>query len=514
MLKRNLAANFLGQFVGIAVGIAFVPLYIRYLGVEAYGVVGFYAMLQSWLMLLDVGLSPTLMREMARLRGGAHSPESAWDLLRSLELVAAVIAVVAALLVFALAPVIASRWLQPESLRPDEITHALRIMAAVSGLRFVESLHRSVLLGLERQVLANVVSGTASLVRAIGAVVVLAWFSPSLEAFFVWQLVVSIATAFAIAICAYMALPSAGRRARPSVQALVHVRSYATQMSIGAVLGFLLTQVDKLLLSRMIPLEAYGEYVLAGTASGAVFTLVGPISQAYFPRLCQFHAAGKAAEFARTFHLGSQVVSVVVGTAGILVAMRSEELVFAWTGNHELALRLWPVVSVLAVANTLNGVIWMLYQAQLAHGWVRFGLVFNGIAVCVVVPAMLLIVPELGGIGAAYVWLFLNMIFLTAAPPLVFRRILRGEQVAWYVRDLFVPLGVSACTAALLAGLFPLGSSDRWFVAARCVGEGAFALALSTLACPMLRNYLVSLGQRRWILRRSRSLGSHTAPKS
>ena len=32
-----------------------VPLYVRYMGVEAYGLVGFYAMLQGWFMLLDMG---------------------------------------------------------------------------------------------------------------------------------------------------------------------------------------------------------------------------------------------------------------------------------------------------------------------------------------------------------------------------------------------------------------------------------------------------------------------------
>jgi O-antigen/teichoic acid export membrane protein len=278
---------------------------------------------------------------------------------------------------------------------------------------------------------------------------------------------------------------------------LVHVRGYAGQMSLGAVLGFLLTQVDKLLLSRMLPLEAYGEYVLAGTAAGMVFTLVGPISQACFPRLCQLHAAGRTSEFASTFHMGSQVVSVVVGTAGILLAIRSRELMIAWTGDQELAQRLGPLVSVLAIANTLNGLTWLLYQAQLAHGWVWFGLVFNTIAVCLVVPAMLLVVPERGAIGAAYVWLVLNVLFVTMAPPFVFRRILPGEQMAWYGGDLLIPLGISAGVVVLSAGLFPLDFSGRGALATRCTGEGLLALALSSAACPRLRRHLMSALRRR-----------------
>ena len=49
-------------------GLAFVPLYIHYLGVEAWGLVGLMTMLQALLTLLDMGLTPTLSREMARFQ--------------------------------------------------------------------------------------------------------------------------------------------------------------------------------------------------------------------------------------------------------------------------------------------------------------------------------------------------------------------------------------------------------------------------------------------------------------
>jgi O-antigen/teichoic acid export membrane protein len=65
-VKRNIAANYLGQVWTAVMGLAFVPLYIRYLGMEAYGLIGVFAMLQTWLSLLDFGLTPTLTREMAR----------------------------------------------------------------------------------------------------------------------------------------------------------------------------------------------------------------------------------------------------------------------------------------------------------------------------------------------------------------------------------------------------------------------------------------------------------------
>jgi O-antigen/teichoic acid export membrane protein len=92
-LKRNLIANYLGQGWVAIMGLAFIPIYIKFLGIEAYGLIGLFALLQAWLALLDMGMTPTLGREMARFTGGSHTAQSIRDLLRSIEIIALGIAV-------------------------------------------------------------------------------------------------------------------------------------------------------------------------------------------------------------------------------------------------------------------------------------------------------------------------------------------------------------------------------------------------------------------------------------
>ena len=72
-VKRNVLANYVGQGWSALMGLAFVPLYIRYLGIEAYGLIGVFAVLQACLSLLDMGMTPTLNREMARFTVESHS---------------------------------------------------------------------------------------------------------------------------------------------------------------------------------------------------------------------------------------------------------------------------------------------------------------------------------------------------------------------------------------------------------------------------------------------------------
>lgn len=66
-LNRNIVANFLGKGCAVLSIYLFVPFYVNILGVESYGVVGFYAVLQGVFMFANFGLIATLSREMARL---------------------------------------------------------------------------------------------------------------------------------------------------------------------------------------------------------------------------------------------------------------------------------------------------------------------------------------------------------------------------------------------------------------------------------------------------------------
>src|SRR4051812_47258251 len=72
-VQRNVLANLVaGGWMGL-LGLAMLPVYMHYLGVEAYGLIGFFATLQAWFLMLDLGLSPTLNREMARYSAGRLS---------------------------------------------------------------------------------------------------------------------------------------------------------------------------------------------------------------------------------------------------------------------------------------------------------------------------------------------------------------------------------------------------------------------------------------------------------
>jgi len=75
-LERNTLANLAGTIWSAGLGIVCIPLFIRYLGAEAFGLVGLFLTLQSAFAVFDLGIAATLNREIARLstRGAAGEP--------------------------------------------------------------------------------------------------------------------------------------------------------------------------------------------------------------------------------------------------------------------------------------------------------------------------------------------------------------------------------------------------------------------------------------------------------
>lgn len=130
-IRKNIASSYVAQIYVTAIGILMVPMYIKYMGAEAYGLVGFFAMLQTWFNLLDMGLTPTIARESARFHGGAMPAMDYRRLARALEWIFFLIALLGGVSLFLLAQPIAGHWLNASHLPNEEMVLALELMAVI-----------------------------------------------------------------------------------------------------------------------------------------------------------------------------------------------------------------------------------------------------------------------------------------------------------------------------------------------------------------------------------------------
>jgi O-antigen/teichoic acid export membrane protein len=494
-LRKNVFANYLGQAWRAIMSLVFVPIYIKYLGIEAYGLIGIFVLLLAWLSLLDMGMKPTLVREMARFTGGGSNAQSIRDLLRSVELVALGIAILTGLGIWMASGWLATNWVQADEIPVIVVSKAFTLMGLVTAIRFVESIYTASIAGLQRQVLQNGVTSIMATLRGLGAVGVLVWLSPTIEAFFVWQGLMSLVTVLVFMVVVYRILPSLPRAARFSKSALLNIWRFAAGMIGITFLALMLTQIDKILLSRILTLEAFGFYALAAAVAGGLYIMTTPIGTALYPRFTELLTQQDNRNLIRTYHLGAQMVTALMGSAAMIVMVFADRILLLWTADPALTDQVAPIMTVLALGTFLNGLMWMPYQMQLAHGWTSLTIQINIVAVVLLVPAILWVVPVYGAIGAAWVWVTLNAGYCVIGVHFMYRRILCGEKWAWYSRDLLMPLTATIVTALLCRWVFPseLGRMVEFVV---LIGCSLAVLAAASFSAPLIRRQLTGYMQR------------------
>lgn len=434
-------------------GIAFVPLYIGTIGVEAYGLIGVFAILQAAVALLDLGLTPTLTREMARLRAGTHTAESIRDLLRSLELLYVVLTTGMVFVVWWCAPWLARDWLQVKGLPSMFVLQSIQIMGFVLATRWLEQVYRGALQGLQDMVWLNAAQALLATLRWGGAYMVLVLAAPTINAFFIWQGLISVLTISILVCRTYHLLPATQRTARFNVASLREIRGFAGGMFFGSVLGFLLMQADKIVLSKTLPLEQLGYYTLAATAAGGLLQLIMPMNTAVFPRLAeQVSRAEPKALLEAAYLRACEWMAAAIVAPALVLTFFAEPTLLLWTGDAPLARSVAPLLSLLAFGTLLNGLMNLPYMLQLAHGWVSFSVKTNLIAVAVVVPLLLWAVPRYGGVGAASVWVALNAGYILVGAQVMHIKLLPAVKWRWYKTAVGAPL-LAGCTTAMLVRL-------------------------------------------------------------
>ncbi|MGH2554016.1 MAG: lipopolysaccharide biosynthesis protein, partial [Chitinophagaceae bacterium] len=164
-LKKNIVANIIGKFWSAAVVLLLIPLYIRYLGIESYGLIGFYGTLIGSMAILDLGLSTTLNRELARYKGANIAVGDIRNLTFSLECIYWGIGLFISLIIILLAGPIASNWVNAENLSFSVVKQSIIYMGIVIAFQWPISMYGGGLTGLEKQVLNNTINVIMSTLR-------------------------------------------------------------------------------------------------------------------------------------------------------------------------------------------------------------------------------------------------------------------------------------------------------------------------------------------------------------
>lgn len=438
---KNLLAGFSNAAWSAILGLAVLPIYLKYLGIESYGLIGFSVMMQSVMSLLDMGITPTINREIARFAAKGKLQE-AGKLLHTLAVIYWCIGAIIAVSILLLAPFISEYWLESKKLPKETILYAVMLMGLIAGCRFPISIYQGVIIGAQRITVSSAISITITTISYVGAIAILEYVSKTIYAFFIWQACIGIVYAFSMRRAAWKIIGRT-KKIRFDVNEIRLIWRFSLAMSGVAVSSVILVQIDKLLLSKFLSLEDFGCYVLAGTITGGLSLLIGPTFQVIYPRLSALVIEKKTEVLLQFYQNGTRIFCSVLFPATITAILFSIDFLYMWTGNMDLALKVKPILSLLLIGTTLNGVMIFPYAIQLASGLVKLSLMITCVLIIIYTPLVIYLTLTQGVIGGSLAWALLNFINFIFGTWATHQKILKGMIVSWVIFDIILPLVIS-----------------------------------------------------------------------
>jgi len=487
---KNILSNFTGRLWSILSNFLFVPLYIHYLGFESYSIISFTLVLTGLMAVLDVGLSASLSREFARVDTSKMEKMRIFVTLKSSYYI---ITGVIITLVFVLSEPIASNWLNLNSFNPSKVSYLLKIIGFDFGFQLLFRFYLGGLLGLEKQVKANIYQVCWGVLRN-GLVIIPIIFIPTLEMFFIWQTISTIIFALLIELSLQKELTGTYKfyfRFKIEKSVFKGLWHFAAGMFIITIISSMNTQIDKLIISKMLAVENLGYYTLAISLAMGIVVLVNPISMALLPRFTSLYSSGKNEEAAALFYKINLLVVVIVFTTMSNISFFARELIWIWTGSKNLVEHTYRLIPIIAFAYAMLALQIIPFNISIANGHTKIYNVIGSAMLFITIPGYWISVKYFGTIGAASVFcagqLFSTLIYLY----FINKKFINTQKIRkLYFKEMLYPLFLSLIMAFIFSFIPDWAKNSRIFSLLWIVISVVSTFSVITLILLSKREYL------------------------
>ena len=387
---------------------------------------------------IDAGLTSTLEREFAR---EDKNDKEKVDVFNTLEAMYLLIVLCFAILSFFLAPIITDNWLDVDTNKFQQADTYIFIALVEILFQLLVRFYKGGLLGLEKQVKANVFQIFWGLIRN-GFVIIVLIYSSNLATFFYWQLA---STAIFVFILKYLLTKEFEGLLKffsiPKVEyrILKEVWKFAGGVLLISLIASINTQMDRFTISKLLSLEALGYYTLALTAARVTGMVVSPISIAILPRLTALYSKRLIKEARALYDKVNLFVNSIIYTLMLILVFYSYEIIWIWTGDTEIAHNSSFLVMILSVGYSMLSMQVIPFKVALANGYTLLNNIIGIVSLLVTVPGYILFTNWYGAVGAAMTFSIVQGIISLIYIMLIDQKFLKlTNKLSYYVKNYFL----------------------------------------------------------------------------
>jgi O-antigen/teichoic acid export membrane protein len=443
------------------------------------------------MLLLDAGLSATVLRQASVLKNSTKELLEFKNILRSVEGLFIIIALVIILGIYLNSHFIADKWLDIKLLDTNEVAYCISLMGLMIGFKWISSVYKGAINGFEHQVWINIYLISINTLKFVGGFLVVKYISQDIGTYFEYQLTIGVLELVVIHHKLYKLLPKTDYIVKPSLTTLKSILPFALGIAYTSGLWIVISQIDKLLLSNILPLEQYGYFTLVVVVVNGIGALSGPIGMAISPRLTSLVAQGKIEEMIKLYKQSTQYVAIIAFSVAAVIAVYSKELLYAWTGNMTASLWASDILFWYALGNAALMMITFQYFLQFAYGNLKYHIWGSSILGIMQIVVMVFAVNEYGAIGAGKAWFFLQLTILVVWPAYIHSKFAKGIHLDWFFKDI-MPFAIMTMLTIYMSKLINIDffTFTRFEIFGLLVCIGVVVLSINAVLSENIRKIL------------------------
>lgn len=442
-MLQNILANFIGRFWSILSNFIFLPLYIHFLGFENYSIISFTLVLAGIMSILDLGLTSTLSREFARVD---ISLNEKFSIFRTLETCYILLITICILFFLFLSNKISNNWINLNPLYQKKISLLLKIVIIEIGFQLLLRFYLGGMFGLGKQIKSNIYQIIWGVSRN-GLVLLPLFYYPTLNTFFFWQIISTIIFTFLVRRSLYYFLTDDFKISfKILIDRVIFKRiwRFAGGMFLISLVAALNTQMDKILISKFLPIEVLGFYTISVSLAMGIVVLINPISISILPKFTSLFSSGKTDELNLLYKKSSFYISIIVFAIFANMLFFSKKIIWIWTGDLNIAdgsFIYLPIISLSAVMISLTSIP---YNVAIAYGYTKINNILGLSSLVITIPGYLFAAKYYNAIGVAIVFCTIQTVTTLLYIFLINKKFFKFENVyKIYIEQILKPLIIS-----------------------------------------------------------------------
>jgi O-antigen/teichoic acid export membrane protein len=351
LLVRNTGLNLLGLAIPLAVGFVTIPMVVRALGHERFGILALVWVVFGYFGLFDLGLGRTTTRFVADGLGRNETAKLPGYLWTTIAL-QTVIGLAAAGLSHLAAPLIVRGILNIPAGFEAETVLTLRLVGWSLPVMFVASSFRGVLEAAQRFDLVNAVKVPVNVLFYVLPLVGVA-LGLGLPGIVVLLVVSRAAALAAWGLMAFGVLPALRTAPRPRKELVRPLFSFSGWLGLSAILYAVTTSLDRLVVGSAMTVKAVTFYSAPYEAINRLGVVSGSLSMVLFPAFSFLDAGGRRDRSETLFARSSKFLLLATGPVFVALLFFARDFLRLWLGP-DFAARSTFVVQALSAGFLLN----------------------------------------------------------------------------------------------------------------------------------------------------------------